>query len=212
MERASLREGNAMLRAVEEGSIEAADAELVEPSEGERLPLRQTIPIRPRKILKYSILKVMKSLLQAGALLAVVLWVIKADLFFTASPALFHKVLLCGFFLLLGVAVLRMAREVLHFFFYFYDIEGNNIVIRKGIISKKEVILSFSRITDVYVDQDLGDFVFRLYDIHLSTPTSESMKFAHINGLNKRGAVKMRKMILRHMNAANATPQVEEAA
>ena len=168
-----------------------------------RLPLRKTIPIRPRKILKYAGKRLMRVLFWGGLVLAGVLWMIRNDLFPGVPPVMHGTVLIDGSLLLAVLVFVSMIREILHFYTYFYDIEGNNLVVRKGIISKFEVILSFSRITDVYVDQDLGDFLFRLYDIHLSTPTAESGSKAHINGLDKRGAVKLRKLILERINASS---------
>lgn len=83
---------------------------------------------------------------------------------------------------------------------YFYDIDDKNIIIRKGIIAQKEITLPFDRITDVYVDQDILDVTFGLYDVHISTPTQESGLFAHIDGINKEGSQKIRQMILDKMN------------
>lgn len=78
--------------------------------------------------------------------------------------------------------------------------DDKNLVIRKGIVVKKEITLPFSKITDVYVEQDVGDFLLGLYDVYISTPTAESGKFAHIDGVNKKGSVKLRQMILDSVN------------
>jgi membrane protein YdbS with pleckstrin-like domain len=83
---------------------------------------------------------------------------------------------------------------------YFYDMDASNIVIRKGVFAQKEITLPFSRITDVYVDQDVLDAVFGLYDVHISTPTQQSGAFAHIDGVDKAGSQLLRTMILDGMN------------
>ena len=64
----------------------------------------------------------------------------------------------------------------------------------------QEITLPFSRITDVYVDQDMFDVFFGLYDVHISTPTQESGLFAHIDGVNKAGSQELRQMILDRIN------------
>lgn len=78
--------------------------------------------------------------------------------------------------------------------------DDRNVIIRKGIIAKREITLPFSKITDVYVDQDVTDVVLGLYDIHISTPTAESGKFAHIDGLNKKGAMEIKKLVLERVH------------
>lgn len=95
---------------------------------------------------------------------------------------------------------------------YFYDIDGENLYIRKGVIVTKEAILPFSRITDVYLDQDILDVCLGLYDLHFSTPTIESGKFAHIDGLSRDDAQQLKRLLIEKVNAApvNLPKGVEE--
>jgi membrane protein YdbS with pleckstrin-like domain len=86
---------------------------------------------------------------------------------------------------------------------YSYDMDHENIYIRKGVAAKRQTILPFSRITDVYLDQDLLDVVLGLYDLHISTPTVESGKFAHIDGLSWYGAARLRRLLLSKINRAH---------
>ena len=90
--------------------------------------------------------------------------------------------------------------QYLYFQRYFYDMDEKNIVIRKGVWAQKEITLPFSRITDVYVDQDILDVPFKIYDVHISTPTEKSGMFAHIDGVNKEGSQQLRQMILDRIN------------
>lgn len=92
--------------------------------------------------------------------------------------------------------------EYLYFRRYFYDMDDKTVTIRKGVFAKKEIVLPFSKITDVYIDQDLFDAMFGLYDVHISTPTQESGAFAHIDGVDRVGSQKLRAMILEHIHAA----------
>ena len=103
--------------------------------------------------------------------------------------------------MLLTVSLL-IGQGIYEFFYYkryFYDARDNAIVIRKGIAACKEITLLYSRITDVYVDQDLLDVLFGLYDVHISTPTEQSGSFAHIDGVDKAGSQKLRELILGNM-------------
>jgi membrane protein YdbS with pleckstrin-like domain len=102
---------------------------------------------------------------------------------------------------LVGILSLGVAPIYQHQYYkrYFYDIESEHLVIRKGVWACREISLPFSRLTDVYVDQDLLDVWFGLYDVHVSTPTAESGKFAHIDGVSREGAQELRSMILDRM-------------
>lgn len=77
-----------------------------------------------------------------------------------------------------------------------YEIDRDNIIIRKGVFAKHEVTLPFAKITDVYVDRDMLDVVFNLWDLHISTPTALSGRTAHIDGLSRDGVRKIRELIL----------------
>ena len=90
--------------------------------------------------------------------------------------------------------------EILYYFTYDYDMDEQNVVVRKGVIAKTEVTLPFNKITDVYVDQDMLDVVFGLWDLHISTPTVESGHLAHIDGLAKASAMELRDIVLERIN------------
>lgn len=92
--------------------------------------------------------------------------------------------------------------EFLYYQTYFYDADEENITIRKGVVVRREAVLPFSRITDVYVDQDLLDVILGLYDVHLSTPTEQSGRFAHIDGVSKKSAVIIKELVLESIKRA----------
>jgi membrane protein YdbS with pleckstrin-like domain len=79
---------------------------------------------------------------------------------------------------------------------YFYNITDEYLIIHKGIIAPQEVTLPLKRIQDVYVDQDILDQLFGLYDVHFSSATATSGQKAHIDGLEKEVAEKFREFIL----------------
>jgi putative membrane protein len=83
-----------------------------------------------------------------------------------------------------------------YFAVYFYDLTPDFIQIRKGPITPREITIPYERIQDVYVDQDLLDRIFGLYDVHLSTATISSGMEAHIDGLEKQAAEGLRTVLL----------------
>ncbi len=164
--------------------------------------LRQLIPVRRRKILKKSLGNVI-SVMLIGGFLSLIGYALVASATVTV-PAGYETsaaFVVLGWLLFLAVLMFwRMAYQYLYYLTYYYDMDDKNLTIRKGVIAKREVILPFKRITDVYVDQDLTDVFLGIYDVHISTPTEQSGKFAHIDGVNKAGAHKLRELILERIH------------
>lgn len=79
---------------------------------------------------------------------------------------------------------------------YYYDLQQDYIVIRKDPITPREITIPYERIQDVYVDQDLYDRIFGLFDAHLSSATISSGMEAHIDGLEKPAADGIRAALL----------------
>lgn len=79
---------------------------------------------------------------------------------------------------------------------YFYDLNSDYIVIKKGPITPREITIPYERIQDIYVDQDLFDRFFGLYDVHLSSATISSGMEAHIDGVEKPAADGLRALLL----------------
>ena len=69
----------------------------------------------------------------------------------TLKPGLAGKVILFSFVLIIGA---RTIYEIFYFRFYFYDCTEKELIIRKGVISRREVVIPFSKIQKVYIDQD----------------------------------------------------------
>ena len=76
--------------------------------------------------------------------------------------------------------------------FYDYRVQGGNLYISKGILIKEKGSFPLSRITDLYLHRGLGDLIFGLSSLHVSTPTTASGEFAYIHGLTIRNAEALR--------------------
>ena len=98
-------------------------------------------------------------------------------------------------FLVLFVA-LKYIYETYYMKYYFYDLSGKNLIIRKGVFSRNEITLPINRLQDVYVDQDILDRLFGLYDVHVSSATAISGNLSHIDGINKNSAEQIKKLVL----------------
>ncbi len=89
--------------------------------------------------------------------------------------------------------------------YYYADDEGF-LTIRKGVFTPTEIHVQYGRIQDVYVDQDLFDRVFGIYDVHIATATQTSGIEAHIDGVDTATAEGLKNFLLgriKNMGSAN---------
>ena len=89
--------------------------------------------------------------------------------------------------------------------YYYADDEGF-LTIRKGVFTPTEIHVQYGRIQDVYVDQDLFDRVFGIYDVHIATATQTSGIEAHIDGVDAATAEGLKNFLLgriKNMGSAN---------
>lgn len=179
------------------------------------MSLVEKYPLQKRKILKKSALSSSRALFASFVILSIILFLVwlGADRDSDKVYELTTEFKPFIFLLLTGLTIWVLSApiyELLYFLNYYYNFDDNNIIIRKGIIAKREITLPFSKITDVYVDQDIADVILGLYDIHISTPTIESGKFAHIDGINKKGATEIKKIILERVHSYSIPTQKSE--
>jgi membrane protein YdbS with pleckstrin-like domain len=162
---------------------------------------REKFPLSPKKIIK----KTLASAVSIVITLLILWGTIVAALFSTRAEITSFGISLS---LLMGIVgavlcVLCIVNIILTYVYYrwyiatyFYDLTPDFIQIRKGPITPREITIPYERIQDVYVDQDLFDRFFGLYDVHLSSATASSGLAAHIDGVEKDVADGLRKVLL----------------
>lgn len=152
---------------------------------------RDRFPISARKILKKTI----------GATFALSILVTGLFIGFVLStqdtpPAWISSTFLWFFTPLMLVALVRWVYELYYFKNYFYEMGPDYFVIRRGVFTTHELVILYNRIQDIYIDQDLLDSVFELYDVHISSATATSGWAAHVDGLTKAHAEGLRSALL----------------
>jgi len=150
----------------------------------EEMPTIKQYPLERRKILK----KFIAAMIVWGAIFLIAIII----------TALFSQWLLVIVELVLFIllALFYWWYEVQYFNKYYYDIRQDFLVIKKGVFAPRETILPYEKLQDVYIDQDLLDRIFSLWDLHVSTATIMSGSEAHIDGINIENGEAMKKMIL----------------
>jgi uncharacterized membrane protein YdbT with pleckstrin-like domain len=155
--------------------------------------LREQMPLRKIKIFKKTIRSTIKNVFASLFFLFFFgsIWVSPSP----QSKYFLIPTLIVVLFIILSPIILFIYNKI-YLNKYFYDMNEKYFIIKKGVVSIKEITLPFSKITDVYIDQDIFDRIFKLYDFHISTPTAESVKFAHVDGLSKEDSERMKNMVL----------------
>lgn len=144
-------------------------------------------PLSPWKVVKKSISSLIFWVILLGAIYLVFFYYGLV----IANPQLMPLFAETGKFLLIlivAIFILSILYQWWYYKTYFYDLTDNFVIIKKGPIAPQEVSIPYSRIQDVYVDQDLFDRVFGLYDVHVSSATILSGFMAHIDGVGKTSA------------------------
>ena len=152
---------------------------------------REQFPLSYRKIIKKTIANTIAY--------AIVLLVIITFSLGSAGQEAFSWIgmTVLGFFVLLFIIfILTYLYQRWYFEVYFYDLTPDFIQIKKGPITPREITIPYERLQDVYVDQDLLDRIFGLYDVHLSSATASSGMEAHIDGVEKQSAEGLRSILL----------------
>ena len=89
---------------------------------------------------------------------------------------------------------------------YYYDCGPDFITIKKGVFAPSEIHVQYQKIQDVYVDQDIFDRMFGLYDVHIASATVTSGIEAHIDGVNADVAENLKNILLGKINGGGSIP------
>lgn len=152
------------------------------------------LPLAKRKVVK----KIFSEII-AGIIFVIIFFLlplfflIKAD---SDVAWLWGKIAIFFLLIIILYASSKLVYQIFYFRNYFYDLKENEIVIKKGVISRTEISLPYLKIQNIYVDQDILDRLFRLYDVHFETAGLTSGFHAHIDGLNEKNATTLKKMVM----------------
>jgi len=153
---------------------------------------RSRYPLSTKKIIKKTI---------TGTLVFVVIMFFLAVFMFSLllgadSPISVWAILVVIFVLTVFIVLITYFYQRWYFAVYYYELTNDYIIIRKDPITPREITIPYERVQDVYVDQDIFDRIFGIYDVHLSSATISSGMAAHIDGVEKQAADGLRKLLL----------------
>ena len=158
---------------------------------------REQFPLSTKKVLKKTITSTLVYII-----LFLVIYVSFVLIFFSFAFSIGNLGLIT--FGILGLLMVIIAvtyfYQLWYYNVYFYDLTEDYIVIKKGPITPHEITVPYERVQDVYVDQDIFDRLFGLYDVHLSSATAASGESAHIDGVEKPAADGLRSLLLQKVS------------
>ncbi|MDF2691306.1 MAG: rane-flanked domain [Gammaproteobacteria bacterium] len=120
-----------------------------------------------------------------------------------AQSFLFNSGWLSLVYFLLIMLVIIYPYQILFYQSYHYEINSQNLIIKKGVFSVTQISIPFDRIQDVYIDQDILDRLLGLYDLHFSNASAYSARASHIDGLGKEAADTIRTLVLNQIKLNN---------
>ncbi|MFH0961424.1 MAG: PH domain-containing protein [archaeon] len=100
-----------------------------------------------------------------------------------------------AFLLFLGAALAVYLYEKEYYRKYWYDENGQVLVVRKGVFGWSEIVVPYRNIQTVYADRDYFDVLFGLHDIWITTVTGVSSNLCHIDGVESGNAEGLARML-----------------
>ncbi len=155
------------------------------------MTLRETFPLDPRKVMKKTISESIGYIWIIGFLAVM-------------ASAMAGSYLLLLVIPLVPIAVYLWQRE--YYKVYFYDMTEHGLEIKKGVFFPNSITIPAEKVSDVYVDQDLLDQFFGLYDLHFSSASQSSGNLSHIDGLGKGALDSLKSYLLSSLKSENAGP------
>jgi putative membrane protein len=95
---------------------------------------------------------------------------------------------------------------------YYYDANDAFVTIKKGVFAPTEIHVQYTKIQDVYVDQDILDRIMGLYDVHIASATATSGIEAHIDGVEQTAAEGLKELLLAKIQGSSNAPGMNAAA
>lgn len=155
---------------------------------------RERFPLSTKKVLKKTLTGTL-----VWVILLLIIYGVSAFFLISLAEAIgnYFGIITFGIFgFLFLIVVLTYLYQQWYYNVYFYDLTDDYVIIKKGPITPHEITIPYERIQDVYVDQDILDRIFGLYDVHLSSATISSGMAAHIDGVEKPAADGLRAVLL----------------
>jgi len=178
-------------------------------------PTREKYPLSENKIIKKTITSVFGMIFTFGFLALVFIFPVIGIITTLSTNSIgylveifFNLIWLYPILFLIYIIAIYIYQKA-YFALYYYNITEDYLVIKKGVFAPHEITIPWERIQDVYVDQDIWDRIFGLFDVHLSTATITSELSAHIDGVEQLAADGLKVILLEKVKNRINQPQAK---
>ncbi|MFK8101336.1 MAG: PH domain-containing protein [Saprospiraceae bacterium] len=98
-------------------------------------------------------------------------------------------------YVIMGIAFLSMLASIISYFKFYYYVEGEELIIEKGVIQSKRLNVPFERIQTVNFEQNIIHRIFNVVSLEIDTAGSKGKEFS-ITALSKEQAEAIRNYLL----------------
>ncbi|MDD5016141.1 MAG: PH domain-containing protein [Atribacterota bacterium] len=153
----------------------------------------QNLPLSSKKIIKKTINRTIPIIGPLAALLFALFTVMKISALDIMQSYVMEtqKAILAWIVFGILFIIAIFVYEYFYYKLYYYDFTDDGAKIKKGVISQATGLVHYARLQNIYVDQDILDRIFGLYDVHYETAGEMSGFYSHVDGLNKENADKL---------------------
>jgi uncharacterized membrane protein YdbT with pleckstrin-like domain len=141
----------------------------------------QNLPLSPKKVFKKSLLPVLATL-STSFFIGVMVYLMS-----DGTNNLAYAMLWALLFDLIVISAI-VGYQYLYYKFYYYSFEEDNAEIKKGVVAVATGHVRYEKIQNIYLDQDILDSIFGLYDVHYETAGEMSRFYSHVDGLNRENS------------------------
>ncbi len=113
-------------------------------------------------------------------------------------------------YIAMGIAFLSMLASIISYFKFYYYVEGEELIIEKGVIQSKRLNVPFERIQTVNFEQNIIHRIFNVVSLEIDTAGSKGKEFS-ITALSKERAEAIRNYLL-SKKRKTIRDEVEEVA
>lgn len=141
----------------------------------------KNLPLSPKKVIKKTITRMPGAIMAFPAVLGLgILWGLSISMGIALAVLFLIIFIICIFIY-----------EYFYYKLYFYNFGEEQGVVQKGVISRAAGYIRYEKLQNIYVDQDILDRIFGLYDVHYETAGEQSGFYSHVDGLEKANADKL---------------------
>lgn len=104
--------------------------------------------------------------------------------------------------LIIGIPAFILIRSLIDFYFFRFYIQDENLIIKKGFLSKRVITIPLNKIQSVHIEQNIVHQLLDVSKLAIDTAGTEKSE-AEIDAISSRKAERFKEFLLRHENHAD---------